>query len=148
MAQKKNGFTLVELMIVIALIAILSTVGIIYYFNIQKKARDAIRKADLSAILNALEVNKTTDGYLSLQQNQFTQFRTSDPSGDVYCIAAGNPINPIVTTPWSGICPSPYNAVVPGAPPEGVFPSWKVCTYLEIIPANTANHAFCLSNTQ
>ena len=51
------GFTLVELLIVISIIAILSVVGIVVFTNVQKGARDARRKADVESIAKAYEVN-------------------------------------------------------------------------------------------
>lgn len=50
-----RGFTLIELMIVITIIAILSTIGIIYYGNFLKNSRDAKRQSDLKFIQSALE---------------------------------------------------------------------------------------------
>lgn len=53
--MKKNGFTLLEMLIVISIIAILVGMGTVSYSTAQKKARDAKRKADLHAMQNALE---------------------------------------------------------------------------------------------
>lgn len=50
-----TGFTLIELMVVITIIAILSTVGIVYYGNFLKNSRDAKRLSDLKFIQSALE---------------------------------------------------------------------------------------------
>lgn len=54
--MKKNGFTLVELLVAISIIAILSTVGATIYLGIQSKARDSIRKSDLTKLATALEL--------------------------------------------------------------------------------------------
>jgi len=55
MAARK-GFTLIELMVVIAIIAILSTVGFVSFTNAQIAGRDARRKQDLRSIAQALEL--------------------------------------------------------------------------------------------
>jgi len=54
---KKNtsGFTLIELMVVIAIIAILAVVGLTLYSGAQKSARDSKRKSDIDAVSKALE---------------------------------------------------------------------------------------------
>lgn len=52
-----EGFTLVELLVVISIIAILSVVGITIFSSTQKTARDAKRKADIESISKVLEVN-------------------------------------------------------------------------------------------
>jgi general secretion pathway protein G len=54
--MKKRGFTLAELLIVIALMAIMATVALSSFTKSQKKGRDARRKQDLSEIRKALEL--------------------------------------------------------------------------------------------
>lgn len=49
------GFTLVELLIVIAILAILSTLGISNFQSARIKARDLSRKSDLQTIAKSLE---------------------------------------------------------------------------------------------
>src|SRR3989344_2029162 len=50
-----QGFTLVELLVVISIIAILSVLGISLFGGVQQRARDARRRSDIAAIKNALE---------------------------------------------------------------------------------------------
>lgn len=53
--MRKNGFTLMELLVVVALIMILSAVGIGTYSSSTTKSRDAQRKSDLNQMVKAIE---------------------------------------------------------------------------------------------
>src|SRR3989338_4818383 len=50
----KLGFTLIELIVVISIIGILTTIGTATYTTAQQKSRDARRKQDLGALKSAL----------------------------------------------------------------------------------------------
>ncbi|MGI6374024.1 MAG: type IV pilin protein [Patescibacteria group bacterium] len=56
------GYTLVELLIVVAIIAILSTVGIVYYSQLRSKQRDSQRLVDMREVLLKLERYKEANG--------------------------------------------------------------------------------------
>ena len=56
--MKKNGFTMIELLVVVAIIGILAGIGIASYGSANKKARDGKRKADIESIRSALEMYK------------------------------------------------------------------------------------------
>lgn len=140
------GFTLVELLVVISILAILATVGAIQYIGLNAKARDSARRADLYAITTALEVYKTPEMYNSLQPGQFSSFQWTDPKGDSYCIASGMPSDPVDTSSWGNTCPAGFTAVAPGVP-SGSFTSWKVCTFLENPESGNPN-VFCRSSSQ
>ena len=55
MRKYKKGFTLIELVVVMAIIAILAAAGLSSYTSTQKKGRDARRKSDLTQVSRALE---------------------------------------------------------------------------------------------
>lgn len=52
--NKQSGFTLVELLIVIVVIAILAAISIVAYNGIQERARDSRRASDIAQIKKAL----------------------------------------------------------------------------------------------
>lgn len=62
MPSSKNGFTIIELLVAISIIAVLSVVGMVMYSNVQKSARTAKRIGDLRAVKDALETYKTATG--------------------------------------------------------------------------------------
>ena len=62
--MQKRGFTIVELLIVIVVIAILAAITIVAYNGIQARARDAQRATDMANILKSLEAYKViNDAY-------------------------------------------------------------------------------------
>ena len=56
--QKQLGFTIVELLIVIVVIAILAAISIAVYNGIQQRARDTQRVSDVNSIMKSLEAYK------------------------------------------------------------------------------------------
>lgn len=60
MLKKGRGFSLIELLIVIAIIGVLSTIVTVSFNAAQKRSRDSKRKTDLSLIMGAL-VNYAND---------------------------------------------------------------------------------------
>jgi prepilin-type N-terminal cleavage/methylation domain-containing protein len=61
--QKSKGFTIVELLIVIVVIAILATLVIVTFTGIQQKARDSKRETDIDALDSHLEAFYADNGY-------------------------------------------------------------------------------------
>ena len=53
--RNNKGFTIIELLIVIVIIAILATIGVVAYGSVQKNARDSKRKSDISSLHTGLE---------------------------------------------------------------------------------------------
>ncbi len=96
----KFGFTLLELLVVIGIIAVLLGLGIVSYSTAQMKARDAKRRSDLHAFQNAMEqcysINDfsyptvTGDGTDSISEtcpaDSNTFSITSPTSGTVYSV--------------------------------------------------------------
>jgi len=60
--NKKNGFTLIELIVVVTIIAVLTVIGVISYSGTNSRARDSRRMADLEKIRIALELYRQNVG--------------------------------------------------------------------------------------
>lgn len=58
-AARKNGFTLVELLIVVVVITILAVISIVAYSGMQTRARDTIRASDMAQIEKSLRLYET-----------------------------------------------------------------------------------------
>jgi prepilin-type N-terminal cleavage/methylation domain-containing protein len=61
-AQKQRGFTIVELLIVVVVIAILAAITIVSYNGIQNRAYDSSIKNDLENIAKQYEIYKVNTG--------------------------------------------------------------------------------------
>ncbi|MBI2196755.1 prepilin-type N-terminal cleavage/methylation domain-containing protein [Candidatus Daviesbacteria bacterium] len=93
LVRNPSGFTLVELLVVVAIIAVLSVIGITIFTGVQKNARDARRRADIDSISSAWEANivKVSPYYLKLLPTWFSSGTIpKDPStGNSYNYASG-----------------------------------------------------------
>lgn len=94
MKRSITGFTIVELLIVIVVVAILAAISIVAYNGIQQRARDSIRKQDLATIAKAFQLynidnqdwmgsgsncgyNGNGWGWVNLNQTQHSQYASS-----------------------------------------------------------------------
>jgi len=59
----RKGFTLIEILIAVSIIAILTAIGIVSYASVNRRARDAKRFGDLEQIRSALEMYRSDNGY-------------------------------------------------------------------------------------
>lgn len=69
MNQLHRGFTIVELLVVIVVIAILAAISVVAYTGIQERARDADRTSDINAIHKAIELYAADYGSYPKQGN-------------------------------------------------------------------------------
>lgn len=160
--SKRGGFTLVELLVVITIIAILSVVGLTVFTGVQKGARDARRRGDIDAIAKALETHYSdagcgaASGYCPIQNSWFSAgvAPTTDPIGLLYCLAyppggTPNPLADAASTGWGtsafSTCPSGYTNIAPGANPSVGTIRWKVCTLLESVSPPAV---YCIGSQQ
>lgn len=84
MLEKKNhltGFTMIELLVVVGIIAILATIIFVYFKGAQAKARDSKRKGELRQIENALVIYQDNNGgmYSNSLQDLVPQYMPKVP---------------------------------------------------------------------
>ncbi len=61
-ARKSHGFTLVELLIVVIVIAILAAISVVAYSGAQQRGRDAVRTHDIATLQRAIESYNVMNG--------------------------------------------------------------------------------------
>ena len=80
--NRSKGFTIVELLIVIVVIAILATLVIVTFTGIQQKARDNQRQTDIAALNNHLAAYYATNGnYPTLTNLQTASWVSTNMKG-------------------------------------------------------------------
>lgn len=67
--KNNKGFTLVELLVVISIMAILTVITVSQFGTARKKARDVQRKGDLSSLMKALLMYYTDHGVFPVSNN-------------------------------------------------------------------------------
>jgi len=139
--KQNSGFTIVELLIVIVIIAILATLTIVAYNGIQKKAGDSAIRSDISQAAKQLAILEATNGNFpdntdTLKKSNGTTYQyTYDSATKSYCLTVSNQwseyhITNTNTTPQDGVCDGHTSQIGSGggggpAPPT-ISTDWSV----------------------
>lgn len=98
-SSKYSGFTIVELLIIVAVIAILASITIVSYNVVTKNSREQALTADLQTVASALTESKSDNGTFPSNAD-FASLEKANSSGDttysytlnattgVYCLEA------------------------------------------------------------
>lgn len=150
-AQNQKGFTLIEILVVVVILAILGTIGVSVYSGAQKNARDSKSQAEIISIAKSIETARTTADSGAVRYNYTSANFTTDfkviPSGInyVYCLRSGDGVPndlsvPVVDSTWTQTaCPTNWKVLGTAPAADGSNPgadivnkkAWKVCARLE-----------------
>lgn len=92
--MSKSAFTLVELLVVVAIIGILSTLSVVSFNSARQKSRDTRRVSDIRQIQTALEmyaINRP-DGLYPITSSANIQGLCLDGSQEGFVASCGEPI--------------------------------------------------------
>ena len=95
-----KGFSLVELMVVVAIMAILAVAGLMGFLTAQRRSRDSARKGDVRSITSTIMAS-ATGGNFSFPELFNSDTLPSDPSGNYQYIVVAPPTN-LGTAPTAG----------------------------------------------
>lgn len=82
-SMKRNGFTLVELLIVLSIIGVFTSFATSNFIEVRMKARDAQRKSDILTIQTALEHYKSDNGTYPISTSGGT-YVNNTPCGQTF----------------------------------------------------------------
>ena len=128
-----RGFTLVELLVVIVILAILGVIAITIFAGTQSKARDAKRKSDITSMAHAMEANYIVGtGYSTIVSSTWfaDQIIPQNPNPNGVAYSTGG----ITTSTWT-FCGSLENSTGNGTGPS-------------TLTGTTSGNWFCKRNAQ
>lgn len=112
--MKKNAFTLVELLVVISIIAMLTSIVLVSLRGVRAKGRDARRMSDIRQIANAMELAYDDSSSNCGGENAYPRATSTAVLSNVFSkicpgTGGGDYLNP---TPKDPVNSSPYQYMV------------------------------------
>jgi len=141
----KAGFTLVELMTVVAIIGILAAISVFALAGSRESARDARRKADLQAVASALELFKADCNYY-LRTSSFPSAGSALTGSSCTPSNSNRYIEAIPTDPRPGLN-FVYRALPSGCTNCTRFQYWAYLEEAPDLPAGCSAPPSCGSQT-
>jgi general secretion pathway protein G len=150
MRKTTYGFTIVELLVVIVVIAILASITVVAYTGIQNRANDAAVRADLSNFAKTMELYKADNGTYPGESSFTTAlglkfsknaYGTDAQGRNVrYCLNTTTDTYVLMSNSKSGN----YFIVQPGAVTTAVPATygWGVCQYAGVAETNPTPNGY------
>lgn len=107
--MKQHGFTFIEILVSVTIIAVLLAIGVASYASVNRNARDAKRKSDLEQIRAALEQYRADNGSYPATGWQLSTSGSSWLTGLVPTYMDAVPVDPKNT--GAGPTTNPYGYV-------------------------------------
>ena len=163
-SKTQQGFTLIELMIAISIVAIMAVAGLLALSQAQRSGRDARRREEIQALATVIEAKKDPNSstYSNIAGTDFPSKGGNIPTDTTtqqYCIAlwTTTPTGALPSvTNWSGsACPAStpswggtaaagaWSALDASSFTAGTAKAWMLCANLE---ANAK--PFCITSSQ
>jgi len=121
-----KGFTLIEIIVVVSIIALLVTSGAVMYTKILANSRNAKRQADLESVKSALVLYRTDIGSYPSSVNWTTM----------------SPIGSYISTPSMAGPKGDSYVYTPAGCVSGLCKTFTICATLE----NTNPTTYCVKN--
>ena len=124
------GFTLIEVLIAVSIVAVLSVIGIVSYASVNSRSRDAKRVSDLEQIRSALEMYRSDKGSYPAGSGSFESLTSLDPGdGTGPLVTTYLPVIPMDPKSTNGNAIEYYYTPVGAAPP---YFSYCLCGNVEV----------------
>lgn len=99
--MKRSGFTLIEILVTVTIIAVLLSIAAVSYRSINQRSRDARRKSDVEQLRSSLEMYRTDNGSYPTDVGWDSSWIGTDNS--TFATLLASYLSPLPTDPTGGV---------------------------------------------